>query len=123
MKLGIKLGAIRNDNGYAEHKDELLAAMFDYESQYYMYDFMKLALLKYKEIYVYMLGNRNPIISKVITDISEEIWDMKLGNDVYHVRYGNYFTGHKDELVALGFDYKYENCTFDEIMIDSFLKI
>jgi hypothetical protein len=34
-----------------------------------------------------MLVNRNFIISANSTDFPEEIWDMKLGNDVYHVRY------------------------------------
>jgi hypothetical protein len=41
MKLGINVSTIRNDNGYAEHKDELIAVGFDYESQYYTYDFIK----------------------------------------------------------------------------------
>ncbi len=41
MKLGITVNTIRNNNAYADHKDELTALGFDYGSHNSNYDFVK----------------------------------------------------------------------------------
>jgi hypothetical protein len=116
MKLGINVNSIRSQNAYAEHKDDLIALGFDYGSQIPTYDFVKLALLKYKEIYGNMLVTGTFIIPTNSSDFPEEFWEMRLGGTVSHIRSQNGYAEHKDELIALGFDFEYQNFIFDEVM-------
>jgi hypothetical protein len=56
------------------------------------------------------------IVPNDSADFSEKFWGTKLGSAVHTIRNRNAYAEHKDELIALGFDFEYRNFTFDEIM-------
>jgi hypothetical protein len=70
MKLGTVVYNIRNDNAYAEKRDELLSLGFDYESQKFSYSLIKIALLQYQRIYGDMLVPQRFIVPDDSTDFS-----------------------------------------------------
>lgn len=118
MKLGNVVNKIRNNNAYGESKGKLMALGFDYSSQLrYTYDGIKTALVKYKEINSNMLVPFDFIVPINSDDFPKEIWEMKLGIVVSHIRNHDAYGENKGELTALGFDYKSQRYTYDEIDI------
>jgi hypothetical protein len=105
IKLGHIVNNIRNQNTYAENKDELKALGFDYDSQWrFTYDDVKMALLNYKAVNGNMLVPQKFVIPVDSTDFPEEIWEMRLGSVVKEIRAGVY-SEKREELTSLGFTY------------------
>ena len=75
------------------------------------YEFVKRCLLKYKELKGDMLV---PAEYSIPWNESypEEMWGLRLGNSVAHIRSHGYFSAHKDELIAIGFIYSKQKNTF-----------
>jgi hypothetical protein len=72
MNLGSSVNNFRYKNAYAEHKHELIALGFVYGSQISKYDFVKSALLEYKEMYGNMLVPASFIVPIDSTNFPEE---------------------------------------------------
>jgi len=117
MKLGSVVFTIRMRNAYKEHKEELLAMGFDYNSQVRDFEEVKVALLAYKEIYGNLLVPNKYIVP--INDIKypKEVRGMSLGITVNNIRNKNAYKGHKEELLAMGFDFHSEVREFQEVKV------
>ena len=66
MKLGSVVYNIRNKNTYKEHKEELVAFGFDYNSQVREFQEVKKAFSAYKEIYGNLLVPAEYIVPQMI---------------------------------------------------------
>mmetsp|Transcript_36147 Transcript_36147/g.34194 ORF Transcript_36147/g.34194 Transcript_36147/m.34194 type:complete len:282 (-) Transcript_36147:330-1175(-) len=107
VKLGRAVENIRNNQAYAEMREELTVLGFDFKPPLkYEFDFIKIALLKYIEMNNNMLVPRVFIVPVGSIDYPEEVWGMKLGTVVYNIRNDNAYIEHKDELLSTGFDYE-----------------
>jgi hypothetical protein len=83
----------------------------------FTYDLKKLALMRYKEIHGDMIVPSLFVISDDSSEFPKEVWKMKLGFIVNHIRWRNDHGDMKDELIALGFDYTSQKYSFDQIKI------
>jgi hypothetical protein len=116
MKLGFICSHIRCRNDHAEYKDELIAIGFDYTSQKYSFDQIKIALLRYQELHGNMLVPKMFTIPMDSTDYLEEFHGMNLGDCVCKLRNSNSYADKKEELIALGFDFSSQlKHTYDDI--------
>jgi len=102
MKLGNTVYGIRNKNTYKDYKEDLIALGFSFERQVGDFPQVRMALLAYKELHGdlqvpsdYVPAERYP----------EEVRGMELGNAVNNVRNNRYYEDHKEELLAMGFDF------------------
>jgi hypothetical protein len=68
------------------------------------YDFFKRCFLKYKEIHGNVLVPRSLSIPWS-ESWPEEMWGVKLGSTVRDIRNNKRYSIHRDELIAIGFDY------------------
>lgn len=75
------------------------------------YEFIKRCLLKYKELNGDMLVRYHYSIpwNEIFP---EEMWGLKLGNTVSSIRSNGYFSAHKDDLIAIGFNYSKQSTRF-----------
>jgi hypothetical protein len=104
IRLGGHVNMIRNNNAYAENKDELIALGFDFEYQKFTFDEIMRALLRFKQIFGDLLVPKLYVISPDDTDYPEEVRGMNLGTCVGSIRKGSYLKK-KEELLAIGFVY------------------
>eukprot|EP00596_Hydrurales_sp_CCMP1899_P009538 CAMPEP_0119047356 /NCGR_PEP_ID=MMETSP1177-20130426/52740_1 /TAXON_ID=2985 /ORGANISM="Ochromonas sp, Strain CCMP1899" /LENGTH=167 /DNA_ID=CAMNT_0007021869 /DNA_START=97 /DNA_END=597 /DNA_ORIENTATION=- len=83
----------------------------------FTYDLKKAALMRYKEIHGDMIVPSLFVISDNSSEFPKEVWKMKLGFIVNHIRCRNDHGDMRDELIALGFDYTSQKYSFDQIKI------
>ena len=102
MKLGNTVDSIRNKNTYKDYKEELMALGFPFERQIGNFPQIRIALLAYKNFHGDLL-----VPHDYITDerYPEEVRGMKLGNVVNDIRCARSYEDHKEELLAMGFDF------------------
>ena len=106
MRLGSAVCSIRNNNHYKEHKEELIDMGFDYNSQVREFEEVEAALLIYKQIYGNLLVPREFIVPTNDTRYPEKVRGMRLGKTVSSIRSYACYKDHKEELLAMGFDFK-----------------
>jgi len=104
--LGNIVHMIRTSNHYKEHKEELLAIGFNYQLQVGRFEEVKAALLIYKQIYGNLLVPREFVVPTYDTRYLEEVRGMRLGKTVSSIRSYACYKDHKEELLAMGFDFK-----------------
>jgi hypothetical protein len=107
MKLGAIVNGIRTGTSYRGRRKELVAMGFDYTSQSveHGWDNVKLALETYKKLHGDLLV---PVKFSVPQNDSAwpiEIWGMNLGSIVNGIRRITIHVDHREELLAMGFDY------------------
>jgi hypothetical protein len=108
MNLGMIVSNIRNNDYYADHREEELIAMgFDFSPQPigHGWDNVKLALDIYKRLYGDLLVPSKFMVPEDDSAWPNEIWGMRLGESVSRIRSDNAYEDHREELVAMGFDY------------------
>jgi Fe2+ transport system protein FeoA len=103
MKLGNTVDSIRNRNGYSKYKQELEEMGFDFE--WHNWDLVKRALKAYKSKTGDLLVPYDFIIPAGDTSWEQDLWGMKLGKTVDSIRNKNHYSGYKQELEEMGFDY------------------
>jgi len=107
---------IRNNHAFKEHKEELIAMGLEiYENSKALIDFelIKQSLIVYKERYGDLL-----VPKRFIIPIDDEAYPIKmrgklLGRMVSKIRNNNTHKNHKEELIALGFDYHKQHGEFE----------
>ena len=90
-------------------RDELVSIGFDYRSQSsksYGYDNVKLALLRYKELYGDMLVPMKFKVPDESTAWPASVLGLRLGGTVNGIRGGCNYVSRRDELESIGFDYR-----------------
>jgi hypothetical protein len=105
LKLGSIIDGIRNAGAFENYKDELNALGFEWKPKERHWEGVFLALQTYKRIH----GDLNVPLSFVVPNDSKwpsEIWGLELGSTVNGIRYKENFENYKDELNALGFEWK-----------------
>ena len=107
IKLGVIVMSIRRGDSYSDQREELKCAGFDYGPLRLgrSYATVKLALLRYQEIYGDMLVPRTFVVQADDVLWPEETRRMKLGSIVHNMRCGLTFKKKRDELALLGFNY------------------
>jgi len=106
MKLGSIGHSIRNQNCHIEIREDIEEVGFDYEKQRGDFDLVKEALLIYKEIFGNLNVPRSYIIPLDDIRYPERMRGNLLGRIVSHIRNNDCYSEHKEELIALGFDYE-----------------
>jgi hypothetical protein len=108
MKLGMLAETIRNNNAYADHKDELVSMGFDFDPQanFYGWELSKKALLAYLDIHGDLLVNYRFTVPIDDERWAPELWKIKLGYVVNRIRNRNAYSEHKAELIEMGFDFE-----------------
>ena len=105
-KLGNTVYGIRNKNAYKDHRQELEDMGFDFDYQRYGWDMVKRALLVYKS-----MNNDTLLVPTTFTvpvddpSWGKDLWGMKLGYTVINIRNRNDYSKHRQELLAMGFEY------------------
>ena len=105
INLGVMVSNIRSGGSHADKREELISLGFNFNSRIARYELVKLALLKYKNLY----GSTRVPQSFVVPDVSN-IWPkgmcgMNLGSIVHSIRGGSRYIEKKQELIDLGFDF------------------
>jgi hypothetical protein len=103
MKLGKTVDAIRNNNGYSKYKQKLEEMGFDFEWR--NWDLVKRALKAYQSKTGDLLVPLRFIIPAGDASWEQDLWGMKLGKTVNGIRNKNYYSGYRQELEEMGFDY------------------
>ena len=105
INLGVMVSNIRSGGSHADKREELISLGFNFNSRIARYELVKLALLKYKDLY----GSTRVPQSFVVPDISDiwpkGMWGMNLGSIVHSIRGGARYTEKKQELIDIGFDF------------------
>jgi hypothetical protein len=107
LKLGYIVNNIRYNNAYKQYRLELEEMGFDYDPQLILYgwDLVERALQAYKERVGHLCVPRKFAIPNNDASWPKELWGMKLGNAVSHIRNDNHYEERRKELEAMGFDY------------------
>ena len=108
--LGFRLGKassyIRAGDSFVSKRKELESIGFDYTPRSeVLFQTVKLALQRYKELHGDMLVPSNFIVPK------SKLWPrsllgLRLGMTVYNIRRGSCYVSRRDELESIGFDYR-----------------
>ena len=109
LRLGRAVSGIRGGRDYASRRDELESIGFVYRSQtskLYGYKNVKLALLRYKELYGDMLVPAKFKVPDESTVWPASVLGLRLGSAVNHIRTGYNYASRRDELESIGFDYR-----------------
>lgn len=107
---GARLGGvvynIRGGSSYADCREDLISIGFRFDALQAKYDIVRVALLKYKELYGDMLVPKDFKVPTNSIDWSIELWGMKLGSTVSSLRgVKGCFSDKKDDLLSIGFIY------------------
>jgi virulence-associated protein VapD len=107
MKLGLSVYSIRNQNSYADYKEELAAMGFNFNSQlkYHGWNNVKTTLNTYKQLHGNLLVTIAYLVPQGDKAWPEELWGIKLGSTVASIRNQDAYKDHREELEAMGFDY------------------
>jgi hypothetical protein len=108
VSLGAAVSQIRERNDYGKHRAELEELGFDYNHQClpeFGFHRIKEVLALYLELHGDLLV---PFTYIVPEDPywPKDMWNMKLGVVVSHIRNRNNYAEHKNELIDMGFDYR-----------------
>jgi len=96
---------IRGKARHKEHEKELRAIGFDFSCQIGQYEEVKQALLAYKKLHRKLLVPFDFTIPEGDPHYPKEVWGMNLGNVVDRIRRSRNYEDHKEELLAMGFDF------------------
>ena len=108
--LGLKLGHaaydIRQGYSFVSKRKDLESIGFDYTPRLeLLYQTVKLALLRYKELHGDMTMTDNYRVPQKSNLWPESMLGLKLGKAAAHIRAGDSFVSRREELESIGFDY------------------
>jgi hypothetical protein len=109
MKLGLIADGLRNRKGRSEQVREQLKILgFDFSNQTKTTSFDKLkeALVTYKQLYGDLIIPCRYCIEESDERYAQELWGMPLGKIIHSIRSIGTRAKHKEELIAMGFQYE-----------------
>ena len=108
LKLGSIVTKIRNGH-YANRHQELLRIGFSFNASAAKFNIAKTALLLYKNQYGCLRVPQKFVVPSDSIEWPHETRGMKLGTLVDSIRQGLSYADRREELIALGFDYKHQS--------------
>ena len=105
LNLGALVSNIRSGGSFAEKREELINLGFYFNTRIARFELVKLALLKYRDLYGDMLVAQSFVVPQKSRIWPRGSWGMNLGSIVHGIRGGSRYVEKKEELEALGFDY------------------
>ena len=105
--LGYVVRSIRLGLVFPDEYQTYLNAGFEFDIIHnFDYVAVKLALLRYKELHGDMMVPTTFVVASKSSKWPEETWSLNLGAVVVNIRESNEYEEHKEELVAMGFNYE-----------------
>jgi hypothetical protein len=105
MNLGTVVSSIRAGTSYVGQREDLESIGFDFNPQQSIYESIRAALLKYKDLKGNMLIPQRFVVP--VNDITwpKETWGMKLGTKVDSIRGGKSWKDKREDLESIGFNF------------------
>ena len=107
--LGLNLGqivtTIRSGASHAQKRNDLISIGFYFKPAKISYQFIRMALLVYKELHDDMIVPPLFVVPANSEKWPVEMWGMKLGYIVKRIRSGRIHTDKRDDLISIGFHY------------------
>lgn len=105
--LGYVVRSMRLGLVFPDEYHDFLNAGFEFEIVLnFDYVAVKLALLRYKELHGDMMVPTKFVVPSKSSKWPEETWSLNLGAVVESIRESNEYEEHKEELLAIGFNYE-----------------